>query len=78
MSHPYASELATGLAAVRAAARICQTVQATITPEALEKKDLSPVTPSASRFRQTPSSRKRIRKSCINPKMPDFLSRSPA
>jgi len=44
MSHPYASELATGLAAVRAAARICQAVQTTITPEALEKKDHSPVT----------------------------------
>lgn len=44
MSHPYAEELRTGLAAVRAAAAICQTVQSTITPDVLDKKDNSPVT----------------------------------
>ncbi len=37
-------ELQTALAAVRDAAKICRAVQATITPETLEKKDKSPVT----------------------------------
>lgn len=37
-------ELQTALAAVRDAAKICRSVQATITPETLEKKDKSPVT----------------------------------
>lgn len=37
-------ELKTALAAVRDAAKICRSVQATITPETLEKKDKSPVT----------------------------------
>lgn len=40
----YHSELATGIAAVRQAARLCQTVQRGITGEALEKQDKSPVT----------------------------------
>ena len=44
MNHPYADELRVGLQAVRAAARICQTVQAAITPDVLDKKDNSPVT----------------------------------
>src|SRR5262249_698178 len=44
MNHPYADELRVGLNAVRAAAKICQTVQASIAPEALDKKDKSPVT----------------------------------
>lgn len=37
-------ELQTALAAVRDAAKICRSVQATITSEALQKKDKSPVT----------------------------------
>ena len=37
-------ELETALAAVRDAIKICRSVQATITPEMLEKKDKSPVT----------------------------------
>lgn len=37
-------ELQTALAAVRDAAKICRSVQATITSEMLEKKDKSPVT----------------------------------
>jgi 3'(2'), 5'-bisphosphate nucleotidase len=41
---PYSDELKVGMAAVRAAARICQVVQSTISPESLEKKDNSPVT----------------------------------
>ncbi|WP_010582294.1 3'(2'),5'-bisphosphate nucleotidase [Schlesneria paludicola] len=44
MSHPFTEELQAGLAAVRAAAAICQTVQSTITPDVLDKKDNSPVT----------------------------------
>ncbi len=44
MSHPYQQELEVALAAVRTAASICQSVQAGITPAALEKKDRSPVT----------------------------------
>ena len=44
MSHPYTDELRVGLEAVRIAARICQAVQATITPDVLDKKDDSPVT----------------------------------
>ncbi|HEY0984054.1 3'(2'),5'-bisphosphate nucleotidase [Schlesneria sp. T3-172] len=44
MSHPYEDELRVGLAVVRSAARICQVVQAAITPEVLDKKDNSPVT----------------------------------
>ena len=38
------SELATAIAAVRDAAKICRSVQASITPESLQKKDRSPVT----------------------------------
>src|SRR5262245_23978771 len=37
-------ELDVALAAVRDAAKICRSVQATITPDTLEKKDKSPVT----------------------------------
>ena len=44
MSLPYSNELHVGLAAVREAAKICQVVQSAITPEALDKKDNSPVT----------------------------------
>ena len=44
MSHPYEKEVVVGLEAVRMAAAICQSVQAGITPAALEKKDKSPVT----------------------------------
>lgn len=40
----YASELETGIAAVRQAARLCETVQRSISAQALEKKDKSPVT----------------------------------
>ena len=40
----YAVELQTALSAVRAATRLCRSVQATITPEVLDKKDNSPVT----------------------------------
>ncbi len=44
MTARLAAELAAGLAAVRDAARICRSVQAGISPEALAKKDKSPVT----------------------------------
>jgi 3'(2'), 5'-bisphosphate nucleotidase len=44
MPHPYEDELRVGLAAVRKAAEICQTVQRAITPDVLDKKDNSPVT----------------------------------
>lgn len=44
VARPYTNELSVGLAAVRKAARICQAVQAAITPEVLDKKDNSPVT----------------------------------
>jgi 3'(2'), 5'-bisphosphate nucleotidase len=44
MSNCFKDELAVGLAAVRAAAKICQIVQSNITAESLEKKDNSPVT----------------------------------
>ncbi len=44
MATPYASELRTALAAVRTAARLCQSVQTSITDEVLEKRDRSPVT----------------------------------
>ncbi len=40
----FTQELSVAIGAVRTAARICQTVQRQITPEALEKKDRSPVT----------------------------------
>jgi len=40
----FTRELSIAIAAVRTAARICQAVQRQITPEALEKKDRSPVT----------------------------------
>ena len=40
----YDKELEIALAAVREAAKVCRSVQATITPDALEKKDKSPVT----------------------------------
>lgn len=40
----YAIELQTALSAVRAATQLCRAVQATITPEVLDKKDNSPVT----------------------------------
>lgn len=44
MTHPYEKELQIGLASVRTASGICQSVQSGITPAALEKKDRSPVT----------------------------------
>lgn len=40
----FSQELKTGLAAVRQAAAVCQSVQETIAADALEKKDKSPVT----------------------------------
>lgn len=40
----YDSELQAGLNAVRQAAAVCRSVQSSITPDALEKKDKSPVT----------------------------------
>lgn len=40
----YAKELQTALTAVAQASRLCRTVQTTITPEALDKRDQSPVT----------------------------------
>ena len=40
----YESELSVALEAVRAAARVCQSVQEKITPDVLEKHDRSPVT----------------------------------
>lgn len=40
----FAIELQIALSAVRAATRLCRAVQATITPEVLDKKDNSPVT----------------------------------
>jgi 3'(2'), 5'-bisphosphate nucleotidase len=40
----FTRELSIAISSVRTAARICQTVQRQITPEALEKKDQSPVT----------------------------------
>jgi 3'(2'), 5'-bisphosphate nucleotidase len=44
VSHGYEAELKTAVEAVKRASIICRTVQSTITDEALEKKDLSPVT----------------------------------
>ncbi len=44
MTSSYKHELQTALDAVRAAAAVCQSVQAGITPDAMEKKDRSPVT----------------------------------
>ncbi len=44
MPFPHEKELNAAREAVRAAARVCRNVQAAITPEALEKKDKSPVT----------------------------------
>jgi 3'(2'), 5'-bisphosphate nucleotidase len=40
----FTQELSVAISSVRTAARICRTVQRQITPEALEKKDRSPVT----------------------------------
>jgi len=40
----YDKELAVAIAAVREASKVCRSVQATIAPDALEKKDKSPVT----------------------------------
>jgi 3'(2'), 5'-bisphosphate nucleotidase len=40
----YDKELEVALAAVREASKVCRSVQATITPDTLEKKDKSPVT----------------------------------
>lgn len=40
----YASELNAAMAAVQHASRLCRTVQTTITPEVLDKRDQSPVT----------------------------------
>ena len=37
-------ELEVGIAAVRHAARICRSVQSTLSPDVLDKKDRSPVT----------------------------------
>ncbi len=44
MAKDYARELEIGIEAVRRAARVCQSVQAQITQDVLEKKDKSPVT----------------------------------
>lgn len=44
MSSSYARECEVAIRAVREASRICRAVQATITPDVLEKKDRSPVT----------------------------------
>ncbi len=44
MHQQYAHELKVALRAVRAAAKVCQSVQATLTPDVLQKKDRSPVT----------------------------------
>ena len=44
MHQDYEHELKVAIRAVRAAAEICRSVQATITPEVLQKKDRSPVT----------------------------------
>lgn len=44
MSHSFTHELDIALQAVRDASAICQAVQAQISPDALEKKDRSPVT----------------------------------
>jgi 3'(2'), 5'-bisphosphate nucleotidase len=44
MDSRYARELSAAIDAVRLAARVCQSVQAQITPDVLEKKDKSPVT----------------------------------
>lgn len=44
MSQPYAKELEVALEAVRSASRVCQSVQAKISPDVLEKRDKSPVT----------------------------------
>ena len=44
MEQSWEHELKIGLMAVRDAAKICRSVQATITPESLQKKDKSPVT----------------------------------
>ena len=44
MNHPYEQELGVATAALQSAAAICRSVQAGITPSALEKKDRSPVT----------------------------------
>ena len=44
MHRDYEHELEVAICAVRAAAEICRSVQATITPEVLEKEDRSPVT----------------------------------
>ncbi|MFN9720787.1 MAG: 3'(2'),5'-bisphosphate nucleotidase [Planctomycetota bacterium] len=44
MSHPFEKELQTALQAVRQAARVCRSVQSSITTESLAKKDNSPVT----------------------------------
>ena len=44
MAHSYENELKVALAAVRDAAKLCGAVHSRITPEAIEKKDKSPVT----------------------------------
>jgi 3'(2'), 5'-bisphosphate nucleotidase len=44
MSHLYEHEQTAAIRAVRQAARLCQTVRSQIRPEALDKKDKSPVT----------------------------------
>ena len=44
MPHSYQHELATALDAVRLAARVCRSVQSSISTESLAKKDNSPVT----------------------------------
>src|SRR4051794_40836647 len=44
MTASYDNERQVALAAVRAAARVCRSVQAKITPDVLEKHDRSPVT----------------------------------
>src|SRR5437868_404236 len=44
MDKTYKQERQTAIEAVRAACGVCRSVQATITPDVLEKKDRSPVT----------------------------------
>jgi 3'(2'), 5'-bisphosphate nucleotidase len=44
MPHTYDREREVAIEAIRTAARVCRSVQATITPDVLEKQDRSPVT----------------------------------
>ncbi len=44
MKHGYSRELETAIKAVREAAKLCRSVQSSLTPESMEKMDRSPVT----------------------------------